>query len=112
MSVVLFCPPPHSPANWIYETLKDLDVDYIVLDYLDDYIDEVRWNWKRTMARIFKSMNIFEWGENINLLLPHELVILNKYDFTPPKKHLFIYPRINMLIFDAFQTHFVEAILL
>jgi len=42
--------------------------------------------------------------ENINLLLPHELVILNKYDFTHPKdvkdKPSYKYLRVNMLIFD------------
>ena len=34
--VILFCPTAHSVANPIYETLKYLDDDDIILDYSDD----------------------------------------------------------------------------
>ncbi len=46
---------------------------------------------------------IIKIDKNINLLLPDELLILSKYDFTepndiphPPFKH----PRVNFLVFD------------
>ncbi len=41
--------------------------------------------------------------ENINLLLPDELLILSKYDFKNPKDiphPPFKYPRVNFLVFD------------
>ena len=34
--VILFCPTAHSVANPIYETLKYLDDEDIILDYSDD----------------------------------------------------------------------------
>ena len=34
--VILFCPTAHSVANPIYESLKYLDDDDIILDYSDD----------------------------------------------------------------------------
>jgi hypothetical protein len=111
LRVILFCPTAHSTANPIYETLKDLDEDDIVLDYSDDKLlsklDDIEKekedieHWKEYLKAWKKFESI---DENINLLLPHELVILNKYDFTPPnevkEKPLYKYPRINILIFD------------
>ena len=41
--------------------------------------------------------------ENINLLLPDELIILSKYDFKDPQDiphPPYKYPRINFLVFD------------
>ena len=34
--IILFCPTAHSVANPIYETLKYLDDDDVILDYSDD----------------------------------------------------------------------------
>jgi hypothetical protein len=41
--------------------------------------------------------------ENVNLLLPDELIVLSKYDFKDPKDiphPPFKYPRVNFLVFD------------
>ncbi len=47
---------------------------------------------------------IVKIDENINLLLPDELLILSKYDFKEPNDILhppFKYPRVNFLVFDV-----------
>ena len=36
MRVIVFCPTIHSSANPIYESLKYLNEDDIILDYSDD----------------------------------------------------------------------------
>ena len=36
MRVIVFCPTIHSAANPIYESLKYLDEDDVILDYSDD----------------------------------------------------------------------------
>ena len=38
MRVILFCPTAHSVADPIYETLKNLDEEDIVLNYSDDIL--------------------------------------------------------------------------
>ena len=46
---------------------------------------------------------IFKIDENINLLLPDELLILSKFDFRDPKDvphPPYKYPRVNFLVFD------------
>ena len=111
MGSILFCPTAHSSANPIYETLNNLDSDDIVLDYSDDKVlgklDDIEKEksdieeWKLYLKARKRYEEI---DKNINLLLPHELVKLNKYDFTHQKdvkdKPLYKYPRVNMLIFD------------
>ncbi len=47
--------------------------------------------------------NIIKIDENMNLLLPDELLILSKYDFKDPDDiphPPYIYPRVNFLVFD------------
>ncbi len=42
MRVIVFCPTIMSSANPIYETLKHLDEDDIIMDYSDDtLLDEL-----------------------------------------------------------------------
>ena len=38
MRVILFCPTAHSVANPVYETLKNLDDEDIILNYSDDVL--------------------------------------------------------------------------
>ena len=110
MRVILFCPTAHSVANPIYETLKNLDEEDIVLNYSDDilldklqdieqlkeYIEDYNEYikvWKKYMAI----------DEDMSLLLPDELLILSKFDFKDPeylKKPKYKHPPINFLIFD------------
>ena len=110
MRVILFCPTAHSVANPIYETLKNLDDEDIVLNYSDDilldklqdieqlkqYIEDYNEYikvWKKYMAI----------DEDMSLLLPDELLILSKFDFTDPeylKKPKYKYPPVVFLILD------------
>jgi len=110
MRVIVFCPTIMSTANPIYDTLKYLDEDDIIMGYSDnkllDKLDEIEKekeeieNYKKYVVVWKKYIKI---DENINLLLPDELLILSKYDFKdpddiphPPYK----YPRVNFLVFD------------
>jgi hypothetical protein len=110
MRVIVFSPTVHSVANPIYDTLKYLDEDDIILDYSDDKLlnklDEIE-KEKEEIEDYKKYVQVWKKfikiDENINLLLPDELLILSKYDFKdpqdiphPPYKH----PRINFLVFD------------
>ena len=110
MRVIVFCPTILSVANPIYETLKYLDDDDIIMDYSDnkllDKLDEIEKekedieNYKKFIEVWKKYLKI---DENVNLLLPDELLILSKYDFRDPKDiphPPYKYPRINFLVFD------------
>ena len=111
MRVIVFCPTILSAANPIYETLKYLDDDDIILDYSDnkllDKLDEIETEKKdiedfNEYIKVWrKFMRIHE---NVNLLTPEELVILNKNDFVEPEyiqnKPKYKHPRINFLVFD------------
>ena len=110
MRVIVFSPTVHSVANPIYDTLKYLDDDDIILDYSDnkllDKLDEIE-KEKEDIKDYNKYIEVWKKylkiDENINLLLPDELLILSKFDFRdpkdvphPPYKH----PRVNFLVFD------------
>ena len=110
MRVIVFCPTIMSSANPIYETLKYLGEDDIVMDYSDDKLldklDEIEKekeeieNYKKYVEVWKKFIKI---DENVNLLLPDELLVLSKYDFKEPKDiphPPYKYPRVNFLVFD------------
>ena len=110
MCVIVFCPTIHSSANPIYETLKYLDEDDIILDYTDDKLldklheieEEKRFieEYKEYLTVWKKYMKI---DEDMSLLTHDELLILSKFDFTDPehmKKPDYKHPRINFLVFD------------
>ena len=110
MRVIVFSPTVHSVANPIYDTLKYLDDDDIILDYSDnillDKLDEIE-KEKEDIKDYNKYIEVWkkylEIDENINLLLPDELSILSKFDFRDPKDiphPPYKYPRVNFLVFD------------
>jgi hypothetical protein len=99
-----------SSANPIYETLKYLDEDDIVMDYSDnkllDKLDEIE-KEKEDIKDYNKYIEVWKKylkiDENINLLLPDELLILSKFDFKEPNDvphPPYKYPRVNFLVFD------------
>ena len=110
MRVIVFCPTIHSAANPIYESLKYLAEEDIILDYSDDkllgklqeieqekqFIEE----YKEYVLVWKKYMRI---DEDMSLLTHDELLILSKFDFADPehmRKPEFKNPRINFIIFD------------
>ena len=110
MRVIVFCPTINSSANPIYESLKHLDENDIILDYSDDKLldklqeieDEKKFieDYKEYLIVWKKYMKI---DEDTSLLHHDELLILSKFDFTDPenmKKPEYKHPRINFLIFD------------
>ena len=111
MRVIVFCPTIMSAANPIYETLKYLDDDDIILDYSDnkllEKLDDIE-NEKKEIEDFNEYIRVWRKfmriHENVNLLTPEELVILNKYDFVEPEyikdKPKYKHPRINFLVFD------------
>ena len=92
MRVIVFCPTIHSAANPIYESLKYLDEDDIILDYSDykllEKLDEIEkgkveiQEYKEYLTVWKKYMKI---DEDMSLLSHDELLILSKYDFRDPK---------------------------
>jgi len=60
--VILFCPTAHSVANPIYETLKYLDDDDIILDYSDD----------KLLDKISEIEEDKEYIEDYNEYVKHE----------------------------------------
>ena len=100
MRVIVFSPTFHSVANQIYDTLNYSDDKLLnKLDEIEKEKEEIE-DYKKYVQVWKKFIKI---DENINLLLPDELIILSKYDFKdpasiphPPYKH----PRINFLVFD------------
>ena len=107
MRVIVFCPTIMSTANPIYDSLKYLDEDDIIMEYTDgklsEKLDEIEKekeeieNYKKYVEVWKKYIKI---DENINLLLPDELLILSKYDFRDPKDvphPPYKYPRVNFL---------------
>ena len=110
MRVIVFCPTINSSANPIYESLKYLDENDIILDYSDDkLLDKLQeieqekediQTYKEYLTAWKKYMKI---DEDMSLLSHEELLILSKYDFREPEdiQHPpYKYPRINFLIFD------------
>ena len=65
MRVIVFCPTILSVANPIYETLKYLDDDDIIMDYSDnkllDKLDEI----EKEKEDIENYKNILKYGRNI-----------------------------------------------
>jgi hypothetical protein len=110
MRVIVFCPTILSAANPIYNTLKYLDEDDIIMDYSDEKLlsklDEIE-KEKEEIEDYKKYVQVWnkflKIEENVNLLLPDELLILSKYDFKEPKDiphPPYKYPRVNFLVFD------------
>ena len=110
MRVIVFCPTINSSANPIYESLKYLDENDIILDYSDDkLLDKLQeieqekediQTYKEYLTAWKKYMKI---DEDMSLLSHEELLILSKYDFRDPQDiphPPYKYPRINFLIFD------------
>ena len=85
MRVIVFCPTIMSVANPIYDTLKYLDEEDIIMDYSDnkllDKLDEIE-KEKEEIENFKKYVEVWKKfikiDENINLLLPDELIILSK----------------------------------
>ena len=89
MRVIVFCPTIHSAANPIYESLKYLSEEDIILDYSDDkllgklqeieqekqFIEE----YKEYVLVWKKYMRI---DEDMSLLTHDELLILSKFDLS------------------------------
>ena len=75
-----------STANPIYETLKYLDEDDIIMDYSDEKLfkklEEIE-KEKEDIKDYNKYIEVWKKcikiDENINLLLPDELLILSKF---------------------------------
>ena len=108
--VILFCPTAHSVANPIYESLKYLNEDDIILDYSDekllDKLHEIE-EEKRFIEEYNQYLTVWKKymkiDEDMSLLSHDELLILSKFDFSDPeymRKPEFKYPRINFLVFD------------
>ena len=108
--IILFAPTANSDANPVYKTLKNLDEDDIILQYSDDIlldkIESIKQdkedieNYRYYLKVWKKYMRI---DENINLLLPDELLILSKYDFMEPKdipKPKYNHPPVVFMILD------------
>ena len=108
--IIVFCPTVMSSANPIYDTLKYLDEDDIVLEYSDskllnklDEIEQEKQDISDYNEYIIVWKKYLKIDENVNLLLPHELLILSKHDFKDPKDvphPPYKYPRVNFLVFD------------
>ena len=110
MRIIVFCPTILSVANPIYDTLKYLDDDDIIMEYSDnkllDKLDEIE-KEKEDIKDYNKYIEVWKKylkiDENINLLLPDELLILSKFDFREPASiphPPYKYPRVNFLVFD------------
>jgi len=110
MRVIVFCPTIHSAANPIYETLKYLNEEDIILDYSDykllDKLQEIEQE-KQFIQEYNEYVEVWKKymkiDEDMGLLTHDELLILSKFDFTDPenmRKPEFKHPRINFLVFD------------
>ena len=110
MRVIVFCPTINSSANPIYESLKHLDENDIILDYSDDKlldklheIEEEKKFIEEYKEYVTVWKKYLKIDEDMSLLTHDELLILSKFDFTDPenmKKPEYKHPRINFLIFD------------
>lgn len=108
--VILFCPTAHSVANPIYESLKYLDDDDIILDYSDDkLLDKINdiEEEKQYIEEYNEYLNVWKKfmaiDEDMSRLTNEELIILSKFDFTDPeniKKPRYKLPPIIFMIFD------------
>jgi hypothetical protein len=106
----LFAPTAYSQANPIYETLKSLDEEDIILQYSDDLLNEKLYSIEQDKKDI-EDYNTYlkAWkkymqiDEDMSLLTNEELLILSKFDFTNPeymKKPKYKYPPVVFLILD------------
>ena len=87
----MFAPTAYSQANPIYQTLKSLDENDIILEYSDDIlhskIDSIEQDkqdiedYSKYLKAWKKYMQI---DEDMSLLNNDELLILSKFDFTDP----------------------------
>ena len=108
--IILFCPTYHSSANPIFQTLRDLEEEDVVLDYSDDKLldklHEIEMEKKEIeeFAEYVSAYKRFEKEHEISRLSPHDLVLLHQYNFEHPEdlpnKPKYKHPRINFLLFD------------
>ena len=106
---ILFCPTANSAANPIFNSLKSLSEDDIILNYSDDLlldkIEEIA-NDKQEIEiynDYVKSYNKFLKTEDTTKLDDEELLLLNKYGFNDPKElkqPKYKYPPVIFLILD------------
>ena len=88
---ILFCPTANSAANPIFQSLKSLQEEDIILNYSDDVlldkIEEISEEKKQIeefnlYCKLFKK---FMKTEDIETLNDDEVLLLNKYQFTEPE---------------------------
>ena len=106
---ILFCPTANSAANPIFNSLKSLSEDDIILNYSDDLlldkIEEIA-NDKQEIEiynDYVKAYNKFLKTEDTTKLDDEELLLLNKYGFNDPKElkqPKYKYPPVIFLILD------------
>jgi hypothetical protein len=106
---ILFCPTANSAANPIFNSLKSLSEDDIILNYSDDLlldkIEEIA-NDKQEIeeySNYVKAYNKFVKTEDTTKLDDEELLLLNKYGFNEPetlKQPKYKYPPVIFLILD------------
>lgn len=108
--IILFCPTFHSSANPIFQTLKDLDDDDVVLDYSDDKLLDKLDDIEKEKEDIQKyseyctAYKRFEKEHEISRLSPDDLILLYQHNFTHPddipNKPKHKHQRICFLVFD------------
>ena len=106
---ILFCPTANSAANPIFNSLKSLSEDDIILNYSDDLlldkIEEIA-NDKQEIEEYnnyVKAYTKFIKTEDTSKLDDEELLLLNKYGFNEPevlKQPKYKYPPVIFLILD------------
>jgi hypothetical protein len=70
MRVIVFCPTILSTANPIYDTLKKLDEDIIVMDYSDDKLLDKQDEREKEKEEIEKTIkNILKFGKKLLKLM-------------------------------------------
>jgi hypothetical protein len=106
---ILFCPTANSAANPIFQSLKSLDEDDIVLNYSDDLlldkIEEISIEKQEIEEynKYIKAWKKFEKLEDIEKLEDDEILLLSKRGFDDPEtlqKPRFKFPPIIFLILD------------
>jgi hypothetical protein len=107
---ILFAPTAYSQANPIYQTLKSLDENDIILQYSDDILNEKIDSIEQDKQDIedyneylkaWKKYMLID--EDMSLLSNDELLILSKLDFADPeyiKKPKYKYAPVIFMILD------------
>ena len=69
MRVIVFCPTILSTANPIYDTLKNLDEDDIVIDYSDDKLLDKLDEIENKKEEIENFKNMWKFGNSLLKLI-------------------------------------------